>query len=403
MKQIQVIGEFGFMNYAMMSKGKRVIYTIVAILLFLITVGTVWYINHIIPFMMDDEWYATLLYSDEKIKNLLDIFDAQKWHYMNWGGRSVTHTILQLVILSGEMVADIINTVMVVLTGIIVTGISETMTRIKRSFPERIICATIVMGLMLALSANWELSMFWQSGACNYLYITVFILLFIWVYMREIPYDCLGSKEPLWGVNVWIVPLALLAGWSNENMGPVAFIFAVATVIYVKKVGHIVEPWMREGYIFSLIGSLACIIAPGNFVRSEEITKQSLWITIYERVYYECKASFDYMLVLILLIIVAIAICKCCYYIPVGREVIYILVAATLSWGAMALSPHYPDRATYGTMILLILALVAIWQKIFEKKHTLRPYVYLGAGFIWLRGMYFLVTFVVYTVLGIKI
>lgn len=391
------------MNYVMMSKGKRILYAVVASLLFLVTTGVVWYVNHIIPFMMDDNWYATLLYSDEKIKNLLDIFNAQKWHYMNWGGRSVTHTILQLVILSGELVADVLNTVMVVLTGIIITFMSETMTGIKRSFPERIMCTTIVMGIMIALAGNWELSMFWQSGACNYLYITVFVLLFIWVYMRELPYDCLGSREPLWGVNVWIIPLAIIAGWSNENIGPVTFVFAVATVFYVKKVGHNVETWMKEGIVFSLLGSLACIFAPGNFVRSQEIAKQSMWITIYERVYYEFKASFMTLVILVLLLIVAIALCKCVFYMPIGIEVRYVIAMAVLSWGAMTLSPHYPDRATYGTMILLILAIVAIWQKIFEKKYALRNYVYLCAGVLWLRGMYFLVTFVVYNVLGIMI
>ena len=86
----------------------------------------------------------------------------------------------------------------------------------------------------------------------------------------------------------------------------------------------------------------------------------------------------------------------------IGREIIYIIVCAVLSWGAFIASPHYPDRATYGTLALLTLAIVAIWPKIFEKKPQAKGYVYLGAGFIWLRAMYFLVTFICYN-LGLTI
>lgn len=382
------------MNYNNLGKKQKMVYWFVSLALFMVTVGTIWYVNHIIPFMMDDDWYATLLYSDEKIKNLLDIFKAQKWHYMNWGGRSVTHTILQLLLLSGETVADVINTVMVIVTGLIVTGLTETMTRIKRSIPEKILCTTIVMGMMLGLSANWEMSMFWQAGACNYLYITVFILLFIWVYMREVPYDCFGSKEPLWGINVWIIPLALIAGWSNENMGPVVFIFSIVTIVYVNKVEHVVQPWMILGSVFSFIGAAVCILAPGNFVRSATIENEGLLRTIYARLANEGKTSLEYLIVLLIIIVMSIAICKGVYNIPIGREAIYVLFMALLSWGAMVLSPHYPDRATYGTMIFLIIAIIAIWQKIFEKKIILKEYTYIGSGIIWLRGMFFLITFI---------
>jgi len=399
-----VFGESGCMNYSEMTKKGKILYGIAGWLLWGMTIATVWFVNYMTPFQMDDNWYATLLYSDEKIKNVFDIFHAEVWHYMNWGGRSITHSILQLTLLGGSVVADVINTFMTILTGVLVTFMSETMTGLKRSINERVYSVAIVMIMLVALNGDWFSSMFWQSGACNYLYITVFILLFIWTYMREIPYDCFGSKEPLWGVEFWIIPLALFAGWSNENMGPVAFLFSITATIYVRKVGHVVEPWMIKGIVFSFAGSVACIIAPGNFVRvaeAEDDTHGIIW-KIYERLYYEGKASFEYLILAILLLLFAIAVCKCMCNIIVGREVVYIIIAAILSWGAMILSPHFPGRAVYGTMVFLILAIFAVWQKVFEKKPAMKGYVYLGAGIIWLRGMYFLVTFICYN-LGLTI
>lgn len=380
------------MNFSKMSTGKKVFLWFSAVVLFLVTTGIVWYVNHLIPFMMDDDWYATVLSGDAKITNAKDIFEAQKWHYMNWGGRSITHTILQFIILAGSDVADIVNTVMTILTGIIVMAMSETMTRIKRTFVERLLTTTIVMGMILGLNANWKMSMYWQSGSCNYLYITVFILLFIWVYMREIPYECFGSKEPLPLVTLWIIPLGIIAGWSNENMGPVVFIFSVATMIYAKKVGHYVQPWMVLGSLFSFLGSAACIVAPGNFVRSAEVNSAEygiLW-KAYLRGFYESRALFEYLIITIIITLVMIALSKSVCSLTLGAETVFILVAALLSWGAMALSPHYPDRATYGTMVLLILAIIAMAQRILERKSALRPWFYTGAFIIWLRGMYYL-------------
>ena len=382
-----------------MSKRGKILYCIVVTSLFFLTIATIFFVNRLVHFQMDDNWYMTFLYKDEKIKNFFDIFKAQKWHYMNWGGRSMTHTILQLVLLSGELVADILNTVMMILTGVIVTFMSETMTRLKRRFPERLLCTTIVMAVLVGLNANWNLSLCWQAGACNYLYITVFILLFMWVYMREIPYDCFGSKEPLWGVGFWIIPLGLIAGWSNENMGPVAFIFSVMTILYVKKVGHNVEVWMIIGSVCSLLGSVACILAPGNLVRAQEALEKDnhgLGWKVYERLYYESQGLFTHLFIVVLLLLFSIAICKSFCNINVGREIIYIIVCAILSWGAFVMSPHYPDRATYGTLVLIVLSITAIWVKIFEKKPQSKKYLYLGAGFIWLRAMFLLVTYICY-------
>lgn len=71
----------------------------------------VMYITHRhVPFMMDDLWYSTVL-SDETvpIASLGDIVRSQIWHWQNWGGRSITHGILQLTLLAGEHLADLLN------------------------------------------------------------------------------------------------------------------------------------------------------------------------------------------------------------------------------------------------------------------------------------------------------
>ncbi len=70
-----------------------------------------------------------------------------------------------------------------------------------------------------------------------------------------------------------------------------------------------------------------------------------------------------------------------------------LLLGALLSWGAMILSPHYPDRAAFGTMILLICAILSMAGKIVDRQKE-NAWMYYGcAVLIWLRGMYFLVKY----------
>lgn len=167
-------------------------------------------------FMMDDLWYSTKLFSEEPISSVKDIIAAQFWHYNNWGGRTMAHTLLQFILLWGKRPAEILNTLAVLLSAVIIMGISETISGIKYELKNKIGIVALLIGTIHGLNANWRMSMYWESGAANYLYITIFILLFLWCYIRKI---CKESEKNLPGTCIWIIPLALIAGWSNENMG----------------------------------------------------------------------------------------------------------------------------------------------------------------------------------------
>ena len=95
----------------MQEKQKKIIRRS-SLVLILFTTVMIWYVNYLTDFMMDDEWYSTLLYVDTPIQNIRDIIHAQIWHYFNWGGRSMAHGLLQLILLCGEHWADIFNTAM---------------------------------------------------------------------------------------------------------------------------------------------------------------------------------------------------------------------------------------------------------------------------------------------------
>lgn len=376
-----------------------------------------------IPFMMDDLWYSTML-SDETIPitSFSDIVKSQIWHYHNWGGRSLTHGILQITLLLGEHVADILNVVMTLLLSAMVCVVAQY---------KKLPAFWAAMAMILGLNANWKMSMFWQAGATNYLYITVFILLFAWCYLRELPESSAsvplneivlskvlvqkqifaneknlqknlcdkniksGAEIPapkhLWGITLWIIPLGILAGWSNENMGPAVWLLSLAVMVLAVREKRRLSLWMILGNLSCLGGSIMVIAAPGNFVRSAQAENNGygfLW-RCFLRGYAESTAVTVHLFPALLVLGFMVMLCKGVLKQELGRRNVLLLLCALLSWGAMALSPHYPDRATFGTMVLLICVVTSLAKKILSVRGDLAWMLWGMTALIWLRGMYY--------------
>ncbi len=342
------------------------------------------YVTHReIHFMMDDLWYSTMLSDERPITSLRDIVVSQIWHYHNWGGRSMAHGILQLTLLAGEKTADLLNVVMTLLLAGVICLIAG-----ERRLP--VFFAAIA--LPLGLNANWEMSMFWQSGAANYLYITVFVLGYVYCYLRELPEKGQTTvPKPLPGIGLWILPLGLLAGWSNENMGPAVWVLSLAVMGTARREKRKVRLWMILGSLACLCGSVMMIAAPGNYVRSAQAGEDrygALW-KLYLRSYSECRAAFAYLFPTLLLLLLVLALAKGTGVAMLARKERLLLFCALLSWGAMFFSPHYPDRAAMGTMVLLICAILSVSGRILRQQKALAWPLWWVVLLIWLRGMYF--------------
>lgn len=354
-------------------------------ILFAVTILILYVTHRDTRFMMDDLWYSTMLSDDTPITSLRDIVISQIWHYNNWGGRSMTHGILQLTLLGGETVADLLNLVMTFLLAWMICVVAE-----YRKLPAFFAAVALPLGL----NANWRMSMFWQSGAVNYLYITVFILAFAHCYLRELPEQAKGEEAgrgKLSGITFWIVPLGILAGWSNENMGPAMWILSLIVICSFLKEKKKLPLWMPLGNISCLAGSVMVIAAPGNFVRNGQVGDANLGILwrIFLRCYYEGRAALEYLFPTLLVLMLLLVLAKSVGGLSLGRKNGLLLFCSLLSWGAMILSPHYPDRASFGTMVLLLCVVFSMAGKILRKRSDLAWPLWGAVLLIWLRGMYF--------------
>ncbi len=351
-----------------------------------VTLFMVWLVQRAIPFMMDDEWYSTLLYSDQRLQSLGDVISAQIWHFFHWGGRNIAHGILQILLLCGPFVSDICNLAAILFLSVLIVMLSG---RMKKGQCIPFLC--IAIASLHALNPNWKMSMYWQAGASNYLYITIIILLFLSCYTRKLEEE---EKKDLPGITLFILPLGLCAGWSNENMGPAVWILTLGVIIWRRRTHRKIRPWMIEGNLACFLGSGLVILAPGNFVRAEQVASNEyglLW-NCFLRCYYVSRAAADYLFLAIILTAIVIFLNVFMLNGKLDRKEIAFLAGAVLSWGAMVLSPHYPDRATFGTMVFLVLVLFSQMGKILDNGRNVRiGWIAASAGLLlWLRAMYFL-------------
>ena len=309
-----------------------------------------------VPFMMDDFWYSTNLATDEPLTGLGDVIESQVWHYFNWGGRSVTHAFLQLSLMCGERGADIINTLMTLVLVLEMSYLAHFISSKKKttgeaSLSEKITFPAMMLGLLIACCPNFKMSMLWQAGCANYVYSSVWILAFFIVYLRTL--DPEKKDLPLTGL--FMIPLSLITGWSTENMGPSAFLVASSITYSAFKRDRSDSKrllWMAEGVLLSLAGSVICILAPGNFIRKSD-SAGNLALTVPDRLLQMLRGIGLYLFPALILFAASYILYKKFSNGEISKGFIYLIFGAVLSYGAMIASPHYPDRAAFGTCVLI--------------------------------------------------
>lgn len=370
-----------------------------------------------VPFVKDDIWYMhNIAGTDSGMTNTAslplltsfkDIWESQVWHYFNWGGRSINHALLQMVLMTGEVSADIINMLMTALLCVIICKISGV------KDPVFYILANV---LMISLNPEVVLGMLWQSGCANYLYPSVWILFFAFVYLRELPKAFVvdgkggcqtpslqpehvpGKKLPL--IEIWIIPLGIMAGWSNENMGPAVFATVLLIILYLKifcKKNP--KVWMLEGAFFSLAGSIMLLIAPGNSVRktySESgkfqmlLTQLKNWLT----------ATGEYLFPVMILAAAVLFVCLIVFKMKFKPLHAALIIFALLSHGAMILSPTYPARAVFGPMVILICLIISLLGDIRREclesgREKLLGFLYFAYGCQYISAVLILAEYVI--------
>lgn len=305
------------------------------------------------PYYDDDLVYCLKWNSTQPLSGIKDIVEYQMHMYQEWGGRTVAHSILQLLFLMGKPFSAGVITLVFFLTAWMVCRSAGT---------NSMSVYFLVVSALYYLNPAFAETVLWYTGTANYLF-TIFLVL-----CAVQPFFRMLNGKPSKNTDWLLLPVAFLAGWTNENIAPTMILFMAAVLFFAYRRNRHVSVSAVCLLLASAAGCCFLLLAPGNFVRAGTFT--SGWMSIAYRGYGQINAWMNWLLPLMVCYIVL-------RYrlhqqgIPYSRCERWIACWGFASILVMILSPSYPSRATFGSLVLLLIPMAGMTAKLAERDSRL--------------------------------
>ena len=284
----------------------------------------------------------------------MDIFDYQVWHYFNWGGRTVAHTLAQILLVFPKAVFNILNsfiyTALIYL--IYLHGCFNKDNKDNKDNSYMLLLIHLILWFIIPVFGQ---SFIWLVGSCNYLWTTVIILYFLWLYRR----NTLSEK---WYNLLFMFILGLLAGWTNENTSAGLIVILVFSLIINKVETKKIELSKTRlfGIIGTLIGFVIMICAPGNYIRSAEFKDDTFIIIKIIKRTLDITNNLENIILPLLIVIIILISLKIYHKKKIEKEAYTFILGGFAAIYAMVLSPTFPERAWTGAIIFFVIAIIIL-------------------------------------------
>ncbi len=281
----------------------------------------------------------------------MDIFDYQVWHYFNWGGRTVAHTLAQILLVFPKAVFNILNSF--IYTALIyLIYLHGCFNKDNEDNSYMLLLIHFILWFIIPVFGQ---SFIWLVGSCNYLWTTVIILYFLWLYRR----NTLSEK---WYNLLFMFILGLLAGWTNENTSAGLIAILVFSLIINKVETKKFE--LSKTRLFGIIGTLAgfiiMICAPGNYIRSAEFKDDTFIIIKIIKRTLDITNNLENIILPLLIVIIILISLKIYHKKKIEKETYTFILGGFAAIYAMVLSPTFPGRAWTGAIIFFVIAIVIL-------------------------------------------
>lgn len=246
-------------------KYKSIILKHKGIVLILIGTTLLYLLNYYTPLYADDYNYAFSFATGKRLRELSEIIPSMGAHYYHMNGRLVLHAIAQAFLLLGKPYFNIINA-MVFMALLVLVGY-HAYGSIKRIRLDGIFVAFI---LIWWCAPEFGQSFLWVTGASNYLYGILIILVFLIPYREYLEYERNKVSKVSEIVFVFIMGIfGIIAGWINENMSVALIMIEIGLVCAYRVQQKPLKLWMFSGIIGTLIGCVIMLTAPAQSMRLE--------------------------------------------------------------------------------------------------------------------------------------
>lgn len=252
----------------MSKKHRKIVFYGMLILTFL----AVTIYEFLTPNMSDDLIYWDAVHT---ANNFFDLFRQEVEHWLSHTGRSVSHMILRVFLyINVKAVFNVVaGAVFVILSLLIYANVQG-----KKEYDVKVYGFILIM--LWFLDPAIANTVFWEDGACNYMFTLTIIMGFITLYRKNLDSANVSlfaengtgkNREKTWLFALGMFLYGIVAGWCNENTsgGLILFMLIELGYCYIKnqKKFSFVKPWMITGLAGSLIGFIMMVLSPGNYGR----------------------------------------------------------------------------------------------------------------------------------------
>ena len=312
-------------------------------------------LNLLSPVMRDDWSYTFNFVTKERIASLGDIFQSLGIHYTHVNGRLPVHFFAHLFLWFGKGLFNIVNALS--FAGVVTLVCFHAFGTLR---PFRPYAWLAVFLSLWALTPAFGESFLWVTGASNYLYGMLLILLYLIPYRRLLDADKPAEKP-------WYAPPALLggvlAGWTNENTGGALVILLLCLLVWRLIEKKRVPLWCWTGLLGVVAGLAIMVLAPGELSRLEGAGGSGGLSAILHR-----AVVITYKLVCYLWPGIAAWLSLLIVFLRAKRDKkplaypLSFLLAGCAAAYSMALSPQMPDRVWSGPILFFLISLLALWH-----------------------------------------
>ena len=312
-------------------------------------------LNLLTPILRDDYSYAFNFLTKEPIGSFGDIFESLAIHYEKVNGRLPVHFLAHLFLWMGKGAFNAINTA--AFAGLTLLVYFHAYGTLREFRPYS--CLAVFLGLWMLTPAFGE-SFLWVTGASNYLYGILLILLYLVPYRRLLDTERSVSRP-------WHVPLALLggvlAGWTNENTAGALLLVLLCLLARRLAERKPVPPWFYAGLLGVAAGLCLMVFAPGELSRLDGAGGAGGFAAMLRRVLV-ITAKLGWRLWPGALLWMALLVCflrKGCDKKRLIEPLVFLLAGCAALY-AMALSPQIPDRVWSGPIVYFLISALTLYR-----------------------------------------
>lgn len=227
---------------------------------------------------------------NERIDSLGDVVRSQYVHYFTMNGRSISHAMLQTVLMFGKTTFNFVNTLFYFALSFGMYCVA------KRRGKHEPLLQLLMYLVPWMLFPEYGKVFLVGCMAVNYMWtmaiITLTILPFKRLYDGRNPFE----KHPLFGA-VIMLPVGIISGWLSEN-GSAAMLFCIGCMgLYYLIARKRIPAWCVTGFVGMCAGFLIMLKAPGYVVRQNSYWSHSYMWQFKRILIYHILPYFDYIIV----------------------------------------------------------------------------------------------------------